>query len=102
MADENRPRRDSGYWLTVIANIAVVGGIVFLAAEVRQNSRMMRAQTRNEVASGIVELLTFGLTDSEFLSTVVRGDAGEELTPLERRQYQQYRNAFLRYWENMH
>ena len=34
--------RGFGYWLNIFANLAVVGGIVFLGVEKRQNSHMMR------------------------------------------------------------
>lgn len=34
-------------WLTLVANVGVVLGIVFLAYELRQNTEMMRAQTKS-------------------------------------------------------
>ena len=51
------PSRGFGYWLGIFANFAVVGGIIFLGVEVRQNSLMMRAQTRNEIAQTLIEML---------------------------------------------
>ena len=44
-------------WLTLGANIGVLIGIVLVLVELDQNRDMMRAQTRNELAMGIVDLL---------------------------------------------
>ena len=43
-------------WLTLIANVAVVGGIAFLAIEICQNNELLRSESRqslvaNDVAS---------------------------------------------------
>ena len=42
-------------WLTVGANIAVVAGIVFLALQLNQNSRMVQTQTRNAITESILD-----------------------------------------------
>ena len=36
-------------WLTLMANVGVLVGIVFLALEIQQNTEMMRAQTRDSI-----------------------------------------------------
>ena len=36
-------------WLTLLANIGVLAGIVFLALELQQNSQLMQAQTRDSI-----------------------------------------------------
>lgn len=36
-------------WLTLLANLGVLLGIVFLALEMRQNTEMMKAQTRDSI-----------------------------------------------------
>jgi hypothetical protein len=33
-------------WLTLVANLSVVAGIVFLAVELQQNTEAIQAQTR--------------------------------------------------------
>lgn len=38
-------------WLTLIANVAVVGGIVFLAIELRQNNKLLRPGWRTATSS---------------------------------------------------
>ena len=42
-------------WLTLGANIAVLIGIVLVIVELTQNREMMRAQTRHDMAIGIVD-----------------------------------------------
>lgn len=36
-------------WLSLLANIGVLAGIVFLAIELQQNTQMMQAQTRDSI-----------------------------------------------------
>ncbi len=35
--------------LTLVANLAVVAGVIFLGAEMRQNTEAIRAQTRDSI-----------------------------------------------------
>ena len=44
-------------WLTLGANVAVLAGLALVVVELSQNREMMRAQTRHQVAAGIVDLL---------------------------------------------
>lgn len=47
------------HWFTLIANVGVLIGIIFLALELRQNTEMMKAQTRDamtEKQMGFYEL----------------------------------------------
>jgi hypothetical protein len=94
--------RGFGYWLTIFANIAVVAGIVFLGLELHQNSQMMRAQTRHELAAGGVELNALTATDGALASIVLNHRAGESLSGVEQRRRASYMNAWLRYWEDVH
>ena len=48
-------------WLMLIANVAVVGGIVFLAIEIRQNNELLRSESRQALVSNDVTSLTANL-----------------------------------------
>ena len=48
-------------WLTLIANVAVVGGIVFLAIEIRQNNELLRSESRQALVGNDVTSLTANL-----------------------------------------
>ena len=98
MSDASRSGHGFGYWLTIFANLAVVGGIIFLGVEIRQNSQMMEAQTRHELAMGIVEQLSGIAENGQLASVIRRGSIGEELTPDELYQYQLRTRALFRYW----
>ena len=96
------PSRGFGYWLTIFANLAVVGGIIFLGVEIRQNSQLMKAQTRHELSMAIVEQLSGIAENAQLASVIRRGNIGEELTPDEGYQYLFRSQALVRYWENVH
>jgi len=36
-------------WLSLLANVGVIAGIVFLAIEIRQNTEMVESQTRDSI-----------------------------------------------------
>jgi hypothetical protein len=63
---------------------------------------MMRAQTRNEIALGIIDLLSLPASNPQLANVMRRGDLGEELTPDEYFQYRRIVIATLRYYENAH
>ena len=89
-------------WLALIANVAVVIGIVFVALELNQNSRMMKTQTRNAITESILNFQfnaqSSGLRD-------VEEKAARDLSSLtaeETRQLFQLYVSNLRLWENIH
>ena len=89
-------------WLTLGANLGVLVGIVLLLVELDQNRDMMRAQTRHQLATALVELQIETGTNQQLVELLQRADDGEELTSAERRQVGYRYNALIRYWENVH
>lgn len=89
-------------WLTLGANLAVLIGIVLIVVELDQNRDSMRAQTRNDLSTSIVQLMSMIASDGELASIRRRADAGEELSPDEAYRYIHLTIATLRYWENVH
>ena len=63
--------------LTLIANVAVVGGIVFLAIEIRQNNELLQSESRQTLVSNDVTSLTANL---EHVDVFARLAAKEELS----------------------
>jgi len=88
-------------WLTLAANIAVIAGIIFLAVELRQNSDMTRAQTRNQLAEQLTELFSLNMHDPDYANVLLRGNKGEELSDVEQYQYSRHRSAWFWYWSNV-
>lgn len=89
-------------WLTLGANFGVLIGIIVLLTELNQNSTMMRAQTRNEVTAGLIDLTSGIWNNSQFADVHRRGYNGEELTATERHQLNFHYLAVFRYFENFH
>jgi len=89
-------------WLTLGANIGVLIGLALLIVELNQNRNMMRAQTRHDLAMGIVDLLLIPATNQQLADVMVRANSGAALTPTEHYQFRMRSNALLRYWENVH
>ena len=89
-------------WLTFGANVGVLIGIILLIVELGQNRDMMKSQTRNELAIGIIDISRGIAENSEFADVLVRARADESLTPTEKLQYNNAMVALFRYWENVH
>ena len=89
-------------WVTLGANLGVLLGLFLLVVELGQNRDMMRAQTRNELSMGIVDLLMAEAENPQLASVNYRGNTGQELTSEERYQYERRTRAMFRYWENVH
>lgn len=88
-------------WLTLAANVGVIAGIVFLAIEIRQNSDMIRAQTRTQLAEQVTELFSVNMNDKGYADVLLRGNNLGELTAVEQYQYFRHRSAWLNYWNNV-
>lgn len=89
-------------WLVLGANVGVILGLLLLAFELNQNREMMRAQTRNEIASGFLQLSGLPMANSQLANVIVRGDAEGELSADEYFQYRRFVIATYRYYENVH
>jgi len=69
-------------WLTLIANVAVVGGIVFLAIEISQNNELLRSESRQTLVANDVTSLNANLENADvFAKLVSEGElsAGDQL-----------------------
>jgi len=63
--------------LTLTANIGVVVGIVFLGVEIRQNTNMMQAQTRDSITEKTLGSLAL-TADNKYAADILwRGSNGE-------------------------
>jgi len=87
----------------LLANIGVIAGIIFLALEVRQNTTMMRAATRDSMTQ---QLTNWQLTVASNPKTAIiyqkgnGGFAGLEQDQAENITYGLLANSIFRIWEN--
>ena len=91
--------------LTLIANISVVFGILFLAVELQQNTQAIQAQTRDSLTEKQMMMMTsWAGTDLEVAGVLRRGvNLGvDELSEDERVMFVILVNGILREYENSH
>src|SRR5210317_891083 len=88
--------------ITFFANIGVLIGIVFVAAELKQNNEMMRAQIRNELSAATID--TNQSWQKPELVTLYTKILYEDYEPNleEKRLLDLNLTATFRMWENMH
>jgi hypothetical protein len=88
--------------ISLAANVVTVAGLVIVVLQLYENQRMTRAQTRHELASTIVTILSDTANNPQLASVIYRGSKGLPLTPVEQFQFEVRSNALLRYWEDVH
>jgi len=88
-----------GMWSRVVVDVAVVLGLFFLGFELKQNTDMMRAQTRGDVTQSILTLIQME-RHSDVVSANLKRERGDSLTAQERYLVETMANATFRVWEN--
>lgn len=88
--------------ISLTANIVTVVGLVIVVLQLYQSQRMTRAQTRHELSSVIVTILSDTANNPQLAGVIYRGAKGLPLTPVEQFQFEERSNAVLRYWEDVH
>jgi hypothetical protein len=88
--------------LTVLANVGVIAGIVFLATELRLNTRAIQAQTRDSITEKEMQLYSWQATNFELAAVIskARDEGFEALDRVERQMFFGYMEAFFREHEN--
>ena len=64
-------------WLTFVTNVAVVGGIVFLAIELHQNNKLLRSESRQTLVANDVTSLAANIDHADVFAKLV---SAEELS----------------------
>ena len=82
------------WWLTLVANLGVIGGLFFLGYEVRQNTSQMRAAAAYSINESLQGLTADRYHDSLLVDILLRGeDDVDSLNPVERTQFAAYQFA---------
>ena len=85
-------------WLTLLANLGVIAGIVFLGVEMQQNNEFLAAEAKFNMHQNQVALMD-QITSSPQLSTIMaKALANEALTPGEQIQLQYLAVRTMRNW----
>ena len=87
--------------LTLLANLGVIAGIVFLAVEVQQNTSMMEAQTRDSMSDKLIDWQMSVATDMYTAETFDAGNTGNGFdNRAQEISYYMLVSANFRIWEN--
>ena len=74
---------DLGQTISVLANIGVIAGIIFLAIELRQNSEELSAQTRADRLANRQRYSEVILENEGLLASIARAEAREPLSQVD-------------------
>ena len=91
-----------GQTIQMLANVGVLAGIVFLALEIRQNSNVVQAQSRAQIASDAADHLMRRAENPQLTEISIRANRGGELTEVEQSQLGTSLQSRVRRWENIH
>lgn len=86
----------------LIGVTAVVISLVYLAIQIRQNTKMARAATRQAIAESTENLGSDLLANGEIAEIFVKHLSGKELSPVENLRLQARCYRDMAHWENIH
>lgn len=89
-------------WMNFSASVAVIMGIIFLGLEIRQNTEMMRSQTRDAISEKQMMFSEWVATEMDLAVAIAKVNAGEPLDPGERMMHAYFLAGVWREWENSH
>jgi len=91
-------------WFTLLAHLAVVAGIAFLAAELRQKPRAIQAQPRDSITEKQMEFYGWLATSAEWAAAWSRAQTARfsELDSVERALFNPFFQGVYQEGENFH
>ena len=89
-------------WLTLVANIGVLAGIIFLAYELQQNTVATQLEAASNFNASFSEIELFIAGNPEFAELLSRGREGEEITGADQLRLVVFYNQILRQWQFTH
>ena len=86
--------------VSLIANIGVIGSIIFLGLEMQQNTEMMQSQTRNSIVENQLSVYEKMIENPELFDIADKRSANLDVADAERQQLHVFILSQLRIWEN--
>lgn len=87
-------------WLTLMANFGVLASIIFLAMELRLNTEMTQAQTRDAITQKQLDMYDLLIGSIDANDVYHRGRLNLELSDEEATRFQIMAISVFRIWEN--
>lgn len=85
-----------GQWTTIVTNIGVLLGVVFLVIEINQNTEALKAQDEYANLDQWATIFMAVPQSPDLARVIIKGDTHyESLTPEERLQYNNYYGTFI-------
>jgi len=86
-------------WLSLLANVGVIAGIIFLAVEIQQSNRIAIASAEIDVRNGLAAGNRDNYLDSDFAELMMKvGDSSVELTAADEWRVYHYLIEGLNVW----
>ena len=89
---------DIGQTASILANLGVIAGIIFLAVEIRQNNILLAAQARSDLANRRTGFAEIVISSPDIAEILVKKAANERLTPAEELRFRQIGRRMLNSW----
>ena len=86
--------------VSLIANIGVIGSIIFLGLEMQQNTEMTQSQTRNSIVENQLSVYEKMIENPELFDIADKRSANLDVADAERQQLHVFILSQLRIWEN--
>ena len=85
-------------WLTLIANLAVVAGILFLAVELRQNNVLLQAEARSNRTANVQQFNEM-MVDPSIASLVIAAADPNSMSAVDSLRYSRFMRWMFISWE---
>ena len=93
---------DVGQSVSILANIGVIIGIIFLVVELQQNTQAFRLASAQSYLTGSYNIDILIANDREFADLLIRGDSEDGLTSAEKLSLERWYYAVFRQWETVY
>ena len=90
---------DLGQTLSILANVGVISGIVFLGYELRQNNQILGAESRYNLLQNRQAVHLMVIQSDDVADLLVKSRSAEELTDTETEQLIWYYGLMLASWD---
>ena len=87
-------------WMTILTNLAVIGGIGFLILETQQNNTLLRLEARHAASASMRELVLSNMNSDELILARSKAAKGEPLTESESTRIQLFFFTLFRSWQS--
>ena len=93
---------DAGQTITILANLGVIAGIVFLAVELRQNNDLLESQARASRTSMRQDYFRDLFSDPALSGLIVKASDGRELTEEEALRLFWFNTSVITAWSTVY